>query len=80
MDVRIIVLGAVNRPRTPLTVNRNAHAFLYPPGLEPPGVNVDLGGLTSRPNVSDSRASGRLLSCRQFNFDSADICNSVDAL
>ncbi|KAN0097557.1 hypothetical protein V8E55_002003 [Tylopilus felleus] len=58
MDVRIIVLGAVNRPRTPLTVNRNAHAFLYPPGLEPPGVNVDLGGLTSRPNVSDSRASG----------------------
>ncbi|KAF8559184.1 hypothetical protein OG21DRAFT_1403684 [Imleria badia] len=36
MDVRILALGVINRPRTPLTVNRNAHAFLYPPGLEPP--------------------------------------------
>ncbi|KAH7887534.1 hypothetical protein F5I97DRAFT_1806379 [Phlebopus sp. FC_14] len=34
-DVRILVLGVLNRPRTSLTVNLNAQAFLRPAGLGP---------------------------------------------
>ncbi|KAI9574780.1 hypothetical protein HD554DRAFT_99870 [Boletus coccyginus] len=60
MDVRILALGVINRPRTFLMVNRNAHAFLYPPGLEPPNTSVDGDGLTNYPNASDSRASGSM--------------------
>ncbi|KAH7916270.1 hypothetical protein BJ138DRAFT_596179 [Hygrophoropsis aurantiaca] len=33
-DVRIIALGVLNRPRTSLTVNRNARILLHPPGVE----------------------------------------------
>jgi len=70
MDVRILALGVINRPRTSLMVNRNAHALLYPPGLEPPSTSVDGDGLTNSnyPNVSDSRASGTFLCCCQFDF------------
>ena len=64
MDVRILALGVINRPRTPRTVNRNAHAFLYPPGLEPPGTSVNGDGLTRHPDASDSRMSGTFLCCR----------------
>ncbi|KAJ7284135.1 hypothetical protein C8J57DRAFT_1433033 [Mycena rebaudengoi] len=31
-DVRILALGTLNRPRSPLTVNPNAKLFLQPPG------------------------------------------------
>ncbi|KAJ7721188.1 hypothetical protein DFH07DRAFT_303044 [Mycena maculata] len=37
-DVRIIALGTLNQPRSPLTVNPNAKAFLHPPGVESDGV------------------------------------------
>ncbi|KAF8450638.1 hypothetical protein L210DRAFT_2402058 [Boletus edulis BED1] len=40
MDARILALGVVNRPSPHLTTNRNAHAFLYPPGLEPHSTTV----------------------------------------
>ncbi|KAJ7639058.1 hypothetical protein FB45DRAFT_739716 [Roridomyces roridus] len=33
-DVRILALGTLNRPRSPLTVNANAKIFLHPPGIE----------------------------------------------
>ncbi|EEB95267.1 hypothetical protein MPER_05788 [Moniliophthora perniciosa FA553] len=33
-DVRIIALGTLNRPRSTLTINPNAHVFLHPPGAE----------------------------------------------
>ncbi|KAH7930666.1 hypothetical protein BV22DRAFT_1101626 [Leucogyrophana mollusca] len=33
-DVRVIALGVLNRPRTSLTVNRNARSLLHPPGIE----------------------------------------------
>ncbi|KAJ3828104.1 hypothetical protein F5880DRAFT_1029998 [Lentinula raphanica] len=33
-DVRIIALGTLNRPRSTLTVNPNAHTFLHPPGID----------------------------------------------
>ncbi|KAF9226694.1 hypothetical protein BS17DRAFT_696817 [Gyrodon lividus] len=39
MDARIIVLGVLNRPRTSLTVNSIAQAFLRPPGLAALGFN-----------------------------------------
>ncbi|KAJ6538573.1 hypothetical protein DFH09DRAFT_1177262 [Mycena vulgaris] len=32
-DVRVLALGTLNRPRSPLTVNPNAKAFLHPPGI-----------------------------------------------
>ncbi|KAJ7780996.1 hypothetical protein B0H16DRAFT_1658683 [Mycena metata] len=34
-DVRVIALGTLNRPRSSLTVNPNAKAFLHPPGVAP---------------------------------------------
>ncbi|KAG5728514.1 hypothetical protein E4T56_gene19539 [Termitomyces sp. T112] len=34
-DVRILALGTLNRPRSTLTVNPNAHLFLHPPGIGP---------------------------------------------
>ncbi|KAG6903413.1 hypothetical protein C0995_005436 [Termitomyces sp. Mi166 len=34
-DVRILAFGTLNRPRSILTVNPNAHMFLYPPGIGP---------------------------------------------
>ncbi|KAG9317360.1 hypothetical protein JVU11DRAFT_1559 [Chiua virens] len=57
MDVRILVLGVINRPRTHLTVNRNAHAFLYPPGLEPSGTRIISEGLVNSLNNSKSSPS-----------------------
>ncbi|TRM68193.1 hypothetical protein BD626DRAFT_481040 [Schizophyllum amplum] len=33
-DVRIIVLGCLNKPRSGLTVNVNAHDLLHPPGID----------------------------------------------
>ncbi|KAG2042185.1 hypothetical protein BDR03DRAFT_854604 [Suillus americanus] len=33
-DVRIIAIGVLHMPRSPLIVNRNAHALLHPPGIE----------------------------------------------
>lgn len=63
MDVRVIALGVINRPRTPLMVNRNARAFLYPPGLEPPGTGIDGNGPISHPNASDSKTSGTNFCC-----------------
>ncbi|KAJ7180344.1 hypothetical protein C8R43DRAFT_1084281 [Mycena crocata] len=39
-DVRILALGTLNRPRSSLTVNPNAKAFLHPPGLVPDGENA----------------------------------------
>lgn len=69
MDVRILALGVVNRPRTSFTINRNAHTFLYPPGLEPPGMSIG-DSLDSRLNVPDSRSqlSGVFVCCRLFEL------------
>ncbi|KAK0230639.1 hypothetical protein IW262DRAFT_1339509 [Armillaria fumosa] len=33
-DVRILAFGTLNRPRSTLMVNPNAHIFLHPPGIE----------------------------------------------
>ncbi|KAL1680750.1 hypothetical protein EV122DRAFT_207146 [Schizophyllum commune] len=33
-DVRIVVLGCLNKPRSGLTVNVNAHDLLHPPGID----------------------------------------------
>ncbi|KAG1783051.1 hypothetical protein EV702DRAFT_240416 [Suillus placidus] len=33
-DVRVIAIGVLHMPRSPLTVNRNARALLHPPGIE----------------------------------------------
>ncbi|KAJ7498687.1 hypothetical protein FB451DRAFT_1202719 [Mycena latifolia] len=33
-DVRVLALGTLNQPRSPLTVNLNAKAFLHPPGID----------------------------------------------
>ncbi|KAJ7129420.1 hypothetical protein C8R44DRAFT_776753 [Mycena epipterygia] len=33
-DVRVLALGTLTRPRSPLTVNPNAKAFLHPPGID----------------------------------------------
>lgn len=32
-DVRIIALGVLNKPKSTLTINTNAHVFLHPPGI-----------------------------------------------
>ena len=58
MDVRILALGVINRPRTDFTVNRNARAFLYPPGLEPPGISIVDDISIRHTNMSGSQASG----------------------
>lgn len=75
--MRILALGVINRPGTHLTVNRNAHAFLYPPKLEPPGTSVDGDGLTSHPNASDPRTSGTSLNCRQFDLETESLFATV---
>ena len=33
-DARVLALGTLNQPRSPLTVNPNAKAFLHPPGID----------------------------------------------
>jgi len=40
-DVRILALGVLNNPRGGFTVNRNARAFLHPPGIEVTPDNAD---------------------------------------
>ncbi|KAJ7584261.1 hypothetical protein C8J56DRAFT_1089809 [Mycena floridula] len=32
-DVRILALGTLNKPKSTLTINTNAHIFLHPPGI-----------------------------------------------
>ncbi|KAI9513263.1 hypothetical protein F5148DRAFT_286601 [Russula earlei] len=43
-DVRILALGVLNNPRGVFTVNRNARAFLHPPGIEMISDNATIGG------------------------------------
>jgi len=53
-DVRILALGVLNNPRGAFTVNRNARAFLHPPGIEMiPGKSGDEG--SSGPGDGKSR-------------------------
>ncbi|GAW05071.1 hypothetical protein LENED_006905 [Lentinula edodes] len=58
-DVRIIALGTLDRPRSTLTVNPNAHTFLHPPGiddLQAPRNNrvvTDHGVYPLGPNLAD---------------------------
>ncbi|KAI0268124.1 hypothetical protein BC834DRAFT_867974 [Gloeopeniophorella convolvens] len=40
-DVRILALGVLNNPRGAFTVNKNARAFLHPPGIERPSDKKD---------------------------------------
>ncbi|KAF8272122.1 hypothetical protein EI94DRAFT_1770049 [Lactarius quietus] len=42
-DVRILALGVLNNPRGTFTVNRNARAFLHPPGIEMTSVQANSG-------------------------------------
>jgi hypothetical protein len=52
--VRILALGVLNNPRGAFTVNRNARAFLHPPGIEmAPGKVGDEG--SSGPGLGKSR-------------------------
>lgn len=53
-DVRILALGVLNNPRGAFTVNRNARAFLHPPGIEMASEEADGGG-SSHPADSKSR-------------------------
>ncbi|KAE9409971.1 hypothetical protein BT96DRAFT_462336 [Gymnopus androsaceus JB14] len=46
-DVRILAFGTLDRPRSTLTVNPNAHTFLHPPGID------DLQSLRSNRVVTD---------------------------
>ncbi|KAF9464878.1 hypothetical protein BDZ94DRAFT_1215690 [Collybia nuda] len=51
-DVRILAFGTLNRPRSTLTVNPNAHVFLHPPGVDTDGVtHSSVGGMI--PRLSD---------------------------
>jgi hypothetical protein len=43
VDVRILALGVLNNPRGSFTVNKNARAFLHPPGIEMTSVQVNSG-------------------------------------
>ena len=40
-DVRILALGVLNNPRGTFTVNKNARAFLHPPGVDMTSVQVN---------------------------------------
>jgi len=53
-DVRILALGVLNNPRGAFTVNRNARAFLHPPGIEMASEKADGGG-SSHPADNKSR-------------------------
>ncbi|KIK67791.1 hypothetical protein GYMLUDRAFT_1013857 [Collybiopsis luxurians FD-317 M1] len=46
-DIRVIALGTLNRPRSTLTVNPNAHIFLHPPAID------DLQALRNNRVVTD---------------------------
>ncbi|KAI0307039.1 hypothetical protein B0F90DRAFT_1684632, partial [Multifurca ochricompacta] len=43
-DVRILALGVLNNPRGAFTINKNARAFLHPPGIEMYSDQVSSGG------------------------------------
>jgi len=54
--VRILALGVLNNPRGAFTVNRNARAFLHPPGIEMTSEKAGGGGGgSSHPADSKSR-------------------------
>lgn len=38
-DVRVVAIGVLHMPRSPLIVNHNAHALLHPPGIEITGTH-----------------------------------------
>ena len=40
-DVRILALGVLNKPRSSLTVNRNARILLHPPGVQKDSPDAD---------------------------------------
>ncbi|KLO19939.1 hypothetical protein SCHPADRAFT_817392 [Schizopora paradoxa] len=46
-DVRIIALGVLNNPRSPLSINNNARAFLHPPGLRRDDEQDDSGSAST---------------------------------
>ncbi|KIJ69954.1 hypothetical protein HYDPIDRAFT_104624 [Hydnomerulius pinastri MD-312] len=66
IDVRIIVLGVLNRPRTSLTVNANAETFLHPPGLGPASSHVAPNGVDDTEGHSTSSVSGYPRACLRF--------------
>lgn len=49
-DVRILAFGTLNRPRSTLTINPNAHIFLHPPGVDvDPSDAIHAQHVASRP-------------------------------
>lgn len=48
-DIRVLALGTLNRPRSTLTINPNAHIFLHPPGVDAD----DMHAHHSTPKLSD---------------------------
>ncbi|KAI0303953.1 hypothetical protein BC826DRAFT_980589 [Russula brevipes] len=57
-DVRILALGVLNNPRGAFTINRNARAFLHPPGTEI-APDPASGGGSSGSAASGSNARNR---------------------
>ncbi|KAF8843087.1 hypothetical protein BDN67DRAFT_897816 [Paxillus ammoniavirescens] len=57
IDARIIVLGVLDKPRTSLTVNPNAQAFLRPPGARPARSGDTTNGADVVSNSSNLPAS-----------------------
>jgi len=53
--MRILALGVLNNPRGAFTVNRNARAFLHPPGIEMTSGN-GAGEGSSSPGEGKSRS------------------------
>lgn len=54
--MRILAFGVLNNPRSVFTVNRNARAFLHPPGIEMTSEDAGGdGGGSSHPADSKSR-------------------------
>lgn len=52
--MRILALGVLNNPRGPFTINKNARAFLHPPGIEIAPDEAS-GGSSSGPVVGRPR-------------------------
>lgn len=58
-DVRVLAIGVLHTPRSSLTVNRNARAFLHPPGIAATGsLGADLNqGLHDSPYGKERRST-----------------------
>jgi len=57
-DVRVLAIGVLHTPRSSLTVNQNARAFLHPPGIAAGSLGADLNQrLHDSPYGEDRRST-----------------------